>query len=101
MNRLIDDEQLRDDNQITREKRASAPDGFGDECPVCGESFDAGSSGVVWSDLYNSTDVRAWVRLCTGPLPAHLTEYVKEVHDHSVESVPFSYVHKDEHIHDE
>jgi hypothetical protein len=76
----------------------AAPERFGDECPVCDEPFDVDSSGCLFPDAGGSTDVRAWVRCCLGELPEHLRETVDAVHEHGWETVPFGYVHKDEHL---
>lgn len=103
---MTDDENERmfDDATISAYKRAIAPEGFGDECPVCGEPFDPGSSGALWSDTWSSVDVVSWVRMCSGPLGEGVDlsdafyASVREEHDFPPESVPFIYVHKDEHI---
>jgi hypothetical protein len=76
----------------------SAPEGFGDECPICGDPFDVGASGCLFPDVWDSTDVRSWVRCCTGGLPEHLRETVDAVHEPGWETVPFGYVHKDAHV---
>lgn len=94
----VDDDELRDDTELSRQKRAAAPSWFGQECPVCGAPFDTGSSGVVWPDALNSTDAIAWVRTCTGPVPPHLRADIDTLHSFPAESVPFQYVHKDEHL---
>lgn len=97
----VGDAELRDDNIHTWGKRDRAPEGFGEECPICGAPFDAGSSGAVWPDQPNSTDVRSHVRICTGRVPEFLRELYESIHRFPVESIPYDYVHKDEHLPEE
>jgi len=79
-----------DTNKISQEKRRLLPDSAGDECPVCGDPFDVGSTGYLFKD--RSTECFAWVRVCVGSKP----EYMPEVE----EDAQFCYVHKDEHLED-
>jgi hypothetical protein len=73
-------------------KRQMLPDTFGRECPICGESFDTGSSGIFYPKE-SGVDVRSWVRICTGPIPDEWSDVAPTERD-----IPFVYVHKDEHI---
>jgi len=81
------------DSDVSREKRAMLPDSFGESCPNCGEPFDAGSSGILYPENVG-TDVRSWVRLCTGPIPDGDWFAVPVIE----RDMPFAYVHKDEHL---
>lgn len=82
--------------ELSQAKRQHLPDEFGDECPICGEPFDAGSSGLIFGDHESTVDTVSWVRLCHGPKPkSGWFELPPELKD---ETVAFSYVHKDEHI---
>lgn len=74
-----------------------APDGWGNECPVCGEPFDADSAGVIWADEPQETDAISWVRMCTADVAEHLRELVEDL-GYDPDQIAMLYVHKDEHI---
>lgn len=89
-----EDDRSEDDQGIIDVR---APDGWGDECPVCGEPFDADSAGVFWADEPQSTDVIAWVRMCTADVADHLRELVEDL-GYDPDQVAMTYPHKDTHI---
>lgn len=95
---MPDDESLRDDAHLSEAKRELAPDELENACPVCGAPYDFGSSGVVWPDEPNSTDVRTWVRLCHGPVPGLWEADVSQMSEFEPDAVAYAYVHKDEHL---
>jgi len=82
-------------SEISRMKRGALPNDFGESCPVCGERFDAGSSGFVYTDQENTVDCISWVRVCYGDTPGEAWFDFDDIED-SV--VAFAYIHKDEHI---
>lgn len=85
-----------DSSDLSRRRRAAAPDWWGEECPVCGDPFDAGSSGWLWADEETATEVFSWVRLCTAPEPGGEFLAIPDEEDVGV----FAFVHKDEHLED-
>lgn len=95
----VDAEKLRESaDENSRNKRTQAPEGVGDACPVCNEPYDIGASGPVWPGLWNSIDTVSWARVCSGAAPNAFVDIIDNLHEYPAESVPFSYVHKDEHI---
>lgn len=84
-----------DDDELSERRRASRPDDFGEECPICGAAFDAGSSGFAWRVPQNSHDAVSWTRVCHGEPPGSEHEKVRTVPGGHF--APFLYVHKDEH----
>ena len=80
-------------DEKSRWKRNVLPEGFGQECPNCGEPFDAGSSGVMFSDDFTQIDVFSWERVCVGPIPEE-----KWFESDVLDDQPFMYVHKVEHL---
>lgn len=81
------------DHTISQHKRNIFPDEWGDECPACGDPFDAGSTGLIVADKFRSLDTVAWVRICIGPPP-------EEWNCPGEEIAAMNYVHKDEHVDD-
>lgn len=84
-----------DSSDLSRIKRRILPDDFGSECPMCGEPFDAGSSGFKIVDGEgHSVDCFTWVRACSIPNPEeHWSWFEPKEGDFG-----FTVVHKDEHI---
>ena len=82
---------------ITHYKRMMAPADFGDECPVCGEPFDAGSAGIIWPDEPVQVDSISWVRVCYGPVADHLLHATEDM-QWDRDDLSMAYIHKDEHI---
>lgn len=86
---------MENDAKIAQFKRNHAPDGFGDECPVCGDPFDPGSAGIIWPDEDVEIDAISWVKLCSGPIPDHMREGVDRL-GYDPDELVMSYVHKDD-----
>jgi len=84
-----------DTSKMSQKKRQAFPDSFGEECPACGEPFDAGASGGMITDGCGATiDCVAWVRICTIPEPRDVWGFFPS----EVDMEGFTVVHKDEHI---
>ena len=79
-------------SELSQRKRNALPESFSQECPSCGEPFDAGSSGVMYPSE-NTVDAVAWVRVCFGPIPDDWFDV-----PNTQANLPFCYVHKDEHV---
>lgn len=82
---------------VSNYKRMMAPAGFGDECPVCGEPFDAGSAGIIWPDEPAQIDAISWVRICYGPVADHFHPAIDGT-EWDPDDLAMAYIHKDEHI---
>jgi hypothetical protein len=84
------------------ERRRLAPDSWGEECPVCGEPFEPGNTGLVMGE--EMLDVIPIVRICIGEPVGWYADLV----EHNPNLVPSAecgscdpsmmYVHTDEHI---